>query len=83
MLELLGLAIGGFVIIFVLGVVLKLFGLLAGLILLPLKIAFSLAGALLTGALVLCFLPFHRRPNPDRPARSALRAPDGGVRLSR
>jgi hypothetical protein len=58
MLELLGLAIGGFVVILVLGTAFKLLGLVAGLILLPIKLAFSIAGFLLTGALVLCALPF-------------------------
>ncbi len=58
MFELVGFLVGGVVLLLVFGVMLKLFCFLGGLLLLPLKIVFSLAGALLTGAILLLLLPF-------------------------
>ncbi|MCK4304537.1 MAG: hypothetical protein KAY24_09890 [Candidatus Eisenbacteria sp.] len=57
MLELMGFVLGGFVLLFFLGIAFKFTWFLASLILLPLKLLFAVAGMLLTGALVLFFLP--------------------------
>ncbi len=57
MFELLGLAVGGILVLFVLGAVFKFLWFLASLILLPLKVVFGVGMALLTGALVLFCLP--------------------------
>ncbi len=57
MLEIIGLALGVFLFIGVIGIALKLLGFIVSLILLPLKLVFSLAGGLILGAFILLFLP--------------------------
>lgn len=57
MFHLIGFVVSGLLVLLVLGVALKLAWLVGSLILLPLKLLFSLAAVLLTSALVLFFLP--------------------------
>jgi len=57
MLEIMALALGVFLVIGVIGITLKLLGFVVSLVLLPLKLVFSLAGALVVGAFILLFLP--------------------------
>lgn len=58
MLELLGILICGALIIFLIGVALKITWFVATLLLFPLKLVIGIGAALLSGALLLFLLPF-------------------------
>ncbi len=57
MFELFGVLIVGALVVFLIGVALKVTWFVASLILLPIKLLFALGGALLAGALVMLLLP--------------------------
>ena len=57
MLELFGIAVVGFVAVLVVGVTLKLLGVVLSLALLPLKLLFAFGGVLIAGAAMILVLP--------------------------